>query len=119
MYVLLGRKGIYKADVCGNAGRGHKHTSLPMGSWVSARAAGTIQTTYCDPGKGKLKEQAGFLVSRSLTLYLTIFSTFPCPKKEGVTGKYYTDVFIPPMWQAETKDLLPATYSFCLVHVHN
>ena len=34
----------------------------------SARAAGNFQTRQRVPGKGKLKEQVGFLVSRSLTL---------------------------------------------------
>ena len=40
-----------------------------------ARAAGTVHTRYRVPGKGQLKDLAGFLVSRSLTLpYLLIFA---------------------------------------------
>ena len=39
-----------------------------MGAGLSARAAGTVQTRYRVPVKVQLTEQAGFLVSRSLTL---------------------------------------------------
>ena len=60
----------------------------------SVRAVGTVRTKYCVPGKGQLKEQARFVVSRSLTLprgadstlsrtrYLTIFPSKICPSKK-------------------------------------
>ena len=54
---------------------------------VSAGAAGTVQTRYHVIGKKQLKEQVGFLVSKSLTLPLHpelegggYFMIFPAPK---------------------------------------
>ena len=35
------------------------------------QGAGTVQMNYRDFGKGQLKEQGGFIVSKSLTLPLT------------------------------------------------
>ena len=40
----------------------------PLKVRLSARATETVQTRYRAPGKRHLKEQAGFLVSRSLAL---------------------------------------------------
>ena len=37
-------------------------------TYLSARAAGTVQRSYRVPSTGQVKEQAGFLVSRSPTL---------------------------------------------------
>ena len=56
-------------------------------SVYSARAAGTVQTRDRIPDKEPLKEQAGFLVRKSLTLpeWEGLFDDFPdCPVKKDV-----------------------------------
>ena len=40
---------------------------------LSAMVAGTVQTRYQVLGKGQMKEQGGFLVSKSLTLPFSPF----------------------------------------------
>ena len=79
----------------------YRHTISTLVKAPPMIAAGTVTMKYSVSGKGQLKERAGLLVSRKITLPFTqslagesIFIIFPAIKKRHCSKAYMNTIYI-------------------------